>query len=175
MPNLLESVAASYRTDLYTTNFFDADPDGDESRAGDGWYFQIDGETGWNGAWHSEDEAEKEAGKALATGESRDAVADLVASGYILASISADDAESFLGKFDERWFSITTSKDRIEMTERFPAGGRTTRTVFAVEPSDDDPVIGNFRNAVRSAINSVTAAVYGLETTNEPRPADHAP
>lgn len=39
-------------------SFFDQDPDGDEDRAGDGWYFQIPGDEGWDGPYHSEDETQ---------------------------------------------------------------------------------------------------------------------
>jgi len=41
--------------------FFDDDPDGEEDRAGEGWYYRIAGDRSWSGAWHSEEDAEAEA------------------------------------------------------------------------------------------------------------------
>ena len=40
-----------------TIEFFDDDPDCDPDRAGDGYYFQLPGETDWSGPWHSREEA----------------------------------------------------------------------------------------------------------------------
>jgi len=42
---------------LIEVEHFDDDPDGDEDRAGDGYYFRVIGEIGWSGAWDSEEEA----------------------------------------------------------------------------------------------------------------------
>lgn len=38
---------------------FDEDPDGDEDRAGDGYYFRKVGDETWSGAWGSEEEAKE--------------------------------------------------------------------------------------------------------------------
>jgi len=57
--------------------FFDEDPDGDEDRAGDGYYYRIAGDDEWSGAWHSTEEAEDEAIEELA--DRRDSTA------YVLA------------------------------------------------------------------------------------------
>lgn len=46
---------------LIEIEHFDEDPDGDEDRAGDGYYYRKVGDEGWSGAWHSEDEAKTEA------------------------------------------------------------------------------------------------------------------
>jgi hypothetical protein len=51
--------------DPFEIEFFYDDPDGEEDRAGEGYYFRLTGEETWSGAWHSEDEAEEEAWDAI--------------------------------------------------------------------------------------------------------------
>jgi len=70
----------------FTVEYFDEDPDGDEGRAGDGYYFQLDGEDSWSGAWHSEEEAEQEAWAAI---EDRKADAERAARRQAAAAAAA--------------------------------------------------------------------------------------
>jgi hypothetical protein len=72
--------------------FFDEDPDGDEDRAGEGYYYRIAGDSEWSGAWHSTEEAEDEAIEEL--GDRRDSVAYVLAihrrTGWPLAGLWSD-------------------------------------------------------------------------------------
>lgn len=142
---------------------FDLDPDGDPDRAGDGIYFQLPGESSWNGPWHSEDEAEGEAYQALEAQEINRIILDLTSEGYLCVEKNDTPQHiSFINKIDDRWFAIDVTADRVRARETFGFGQNTSLAIFDFEPSEG--VFGYRRQAAKQAIDAIAQ-----EIANQPK------
>lgn len=141
--------------------YFEHDPDDETDRAGDGIYFQLPGEEGWNGPWHSQEQAEGEAYQALEETEIKAIIEDLKAEGYLC--IGKDDLSlNFIAKTDDRWFAIDVTADRVQARETFGFGQNAKIAVIDFEP--EEGVFGYRRRAAKEAAEAI-----GMEIDNQPK------
>jgi hypothetical protein len=142
---------------------FDTDPDGDPDRAGDGIYFQLPTESSWNGPWHSQDEAEEEAYKALEALENSELVRDLERDGYLCIEKNGTQWQiSFINKIDDRWFAIDITADQVRARETFGFGQNKIVELFDFQPSES--VFGYRRRAAKQAVDAISQ-----EIANQPK------
>lgn len=150
--------------------FFDEDPDGEEDRAGDGHYFQISGEEGWSGAWHSEEQAHEEAIESLRDKERRNIVAEAIEDGYFCIR-NDETGIDLINKVDDRWFRVFVDVEnhRIRAVELSGNGGLTTivdtndelalpeEERMLPEKMEHEEEFGRYHVVVRAAFEAIAA------------------
>ena len=141
--------------------YFDDDPDGEPDRAGDGIYFQLPGEEGWSGPWHSQEEAEGEAHQALEDMEKKGIIEDLKSEGYLC--IGKDDLSlSFIAKHEDRWFAIDVTTDRVRARETF--GFAQNKKIAVIDFEPEEGVFGYRRRAAKEAVEAITLEIGSQPT-----------
>lgn len=122
---------------------FDDDPDGEPDRAGDGYYFQIEGDEDWSGAYHSEEDAESEAKYALELREWNDIVKEMVGAGFSLTSSGGIDI--FEKKIDDEKYLVRVEEDVVVLGREADQKYEVLNTVDI----EDAEGIGHSHKAVR--------------------------
>jgi hypothetical protein len=150
-------VEIKYSTDCFVIEFFDADPDGAEDRAGDGYYFQINGEESWNGTWHSEEEAEGEAFAELVRKEEQNIISELKTEGFLCVDHETDRMR-FVKEHEGRWFGIVVTTDFARAFETFGPGKNHVFTTIEIEDYEE-PMVGQRHKAARQAVEVIELAM----------------
>jgi hypothetical protein len=146
-----------YSSDCFHVQYFDEDPDGAEDRAGDGYYFQIEGEEGWSGAWHSEEEAEQEAFEELNRNEEKSIISELKQEGFLCVDHDSERMR-FFKESEGRWFGIVLTSDFARAFESFGPGQSNVFTTIEIE-ENEEPTIGQRHKAARQACEVIELAM----------------
>lgn len=147
-----------------TITYFDEDPDGEPDRAGDGYYYQLPGEEGWSGPWHSEDEAEDELRDDVANKESQ-AIEDLMLNeGWTVSRYVEGDREQnpiHLNKIEDRWFEARFFGDCFTLEEKRPYSDPNSviRISIKNDDVDEDVIYGANIGAAKSALEALKVAL----------------
>lgn len=159
-------------------SYFVEDPDGVEDRAGDGYYYQVPGEEGWSGPWHSEEEAENELRDDLSYKEDKVIKKILLDEGWIISKydtvesifVDVDDKSYpfYLNKIEGRWFEATVIDDCVNINEKNPMDPNSStliqnKTNVDEEEEEEEIVYGIKIALVKSALEALHAAL-GVDT-----------
>jgi hypothetical protein len=153
--------------------YFDEDPDGVEDRAGDGYYYQVPGEAGWSGPWHSEEEAENELRDDLAYKEDKVIKKMLLDEGWIISKydtvesifVDVDDKSYpfYLNKIEGRWFEATVFDDCFNINEKNSLDAKSNIVILnktsVDEEKDEEIIYGNKIALAKSALEALHAAI----------------
>lgn len=154
-------------------SYFDEDPDEEENRAGDGYYYRLPGEDGWSGPWHSEEEAEEELRVDVAYKESEDIKKLFLDEGWILArndiipSIYVDEEDQpcpvYMNKIDGRWFEAKILDFRLSIEEKNQYENNPIFNIVIshqnVSDDDQDVIYGRKFASAKGALEALKEAM----------------